>query len=63
MTIGHKLFCVTITLFINERVGITNGQIRFLTFKNTFVLEATVCPLLKAHDLITNPAFIVIKAA
>ena len=33
MTIGHKLFCVTITLFINERVGITNGQIRFLTFK------------------------------
>jgi len=28
-----------------------------------FVSEASVCRLLKTHDLITSPAFVVIKAA
>ncbi len=32
-------------------------------YQNYFVSEATVYRLLKAHDLITSPAFIVIKAA
>ena len=31
--------------------------------KEYFVSEASVYRLLKAHDLITSPAFIVIKAA
>ncbi len=36
---------------------------RFTDTQNYFVSEATVYRLLKAHDLITSPAFIVIKAA
>ena len=37
--------------------------IRFTDTKKYFVSEASVYRLLKAHDLITSPAFIVIKAA
>ena len=37
--------------------------VRFTDAQGYFVLEATVYRLLKAHDLMTNPAFIVIKAA
>jgi putative transposase len=37
--------------------------VRFTDTKGYFVSEASVYRLLKAHDLITNPAFIVIKAA
>ena len=37
--------------------------VRFTDTKNYFVSEASVYRLLKAHDLITSPAFIVIKAA
>ena len=37
--------------------------VRFTDEKRYFVSEATVYRLLKAHDLITSPAFIVIKAA
>jgi putative transposase len=37
--------------------------VRFTDTQGYFVLEATVYRLLKAHDLITNPAFIVIKVA
>ena len=37
--------------------------VRFTDTKRSFVSEATVYRLLKAHDLITSPAFIVIKAA
>ncbi len=37
--------------------------IRFTDKENYFVSEASVYRLLKAHDLITSPAFIVIKAA
>lgn len=37
--------------------------VRFTDTKEYFVSEASVCRLLKAHDLITSPAFIVIKAA
>jgi len=37
--------------------------VRFTDAQGYFVLEATVYRLLKAHDLITNLAFIVIKAA
>ena len=36
---------------------------RFTDEKRYFVSEATVYRLLKAHDLITSPAFVVIKAA
>jgi putative transposase len=37
--------------------------VRFTDTKRYFVSEASVYRLLKAHDLITSPAFIVIKAA
>jgi len=37
--------------------------VRFTDTRGSFVSEATVYRLLKAHDLITSPAFIVIKAA
>jgi putative transposase len=37
--------------------------LRFTDEKRSFVSEATVYRLLKAHDLITSPAFVVIKAA
>jgi putative transposase len=36
---------------------------RFVDTKGYFVSEASVYRLLKAHDLITSPAFIVVKAA
>ena len=36
---------------------------RFVDTKRYFVSEASVYRLLKAHDLITSPAFIVVKAA
>jgi len=37
--------------------------VRFTDTKHYFVSEASVYRLLKAHDLITSPAFVVIKAA
>jgi hypothetical protein len=37
--------------------------LRFTDEKRYFVSESTVYRLLKAHDLITSPAFVVIKAA
>ena len=37
--------------------------VRFTDEKRYFVSESTVYRLLKAHDLITSPAYIVIKAA
>jgi transposase InsO family protein len=37
--------------------------VRFTDTKQYFVSEASVYRLLKAHDLITSPAFVVIKAA
>ena len=37
--------------------------VRFTDERKSFVSEASVYRLLKAHDLITSPAFIVIKAA
>jgi len=37
--------------------------VRFIDTRGYFVSEATVYRLLKAHDLITSPAFIVMKAA
>ena len=39
------------------------SAVRFTDENRYFVSEATVYRLLKAHDLITSPAFIVIKAA
>jgi Integrase core domain len=36
---------------------------RFTDVKKYFVSEASVYRLLKAHDLITSPAYIVVKAA
>ena len=37
--------------------------VRFADKQRYFVSEATVCRLLKAHDLITSPSEVVIKAA
>ena len=37
--------------------------VRFTDTKHYFVSEASVYRLLKAHDLITSPAFVVLKAA
>jgi len=37
--------------------------VRFADKQRYFVLEATVCRLLKAHDLITSPSEVVIRAA
>ena len=37
--------------------------VSFTDQKGYFVSEASVCRLLKAHDLITSPAYVVIKAA
>jgi hypothetical protein len=37
--------------------------VRFTDTEGYFVSEASVCRLLKAHDLIASPAFIVMKAA
>jgi putative transposase len=37
--------------------------VRFTDERRYFVSEATVYRLLKAHDLITSPAFVVVKAA
>ena len=37
--------------------------VKFTDGKSYFVSEASVYRLLKAHDLITSPAFVVIKAA
>ncbi len=37
--------------------------VRFNDEKHYFVSEATVYQLLNAYDLITSPAFVVIKAA
>ena len=37
--------------------------VRFTDERKSFVSEASVYRLLKAHDLITSPAYIVIKAA
>jgi len=37
--------------------------VRFTDTQSYFVSEASVYRLLKAHDLITSPAFVVIKAA
>ncbi len=37
--------------------------VRFTDTQDYFVSEASIYRLLQAHDLITSPAFIVIKAA
>ena len=37
--------------------------LRFTDIKGYFVSESTIYRILKAHDLITSPAFVVIKAA
>ena len=37
--------------------------VRFTDTQSYFVSEASVYRLLKAHDLITSPAFVVVKAA
>ena len=37
--------------------------VRFTDEQKYFVSEASVYRLLKAHDLITSPAYIVVKAA
>ena len=38
-------------------------QLTFTDTRGYFVSESSVYRLLKAHDLITSPAFIVVKAA
>ena len=48
-----------------EQTGLSPRElaVRITDVKRNFVSEATVYRLLKAHDLITNPAYVVIKAA
>jgi len=46
-----------------REMGDTFKAVRFTDEKRYFVSEATVYRLLKAHDLITSPAYVVIKAA
>src|SRR3546814_15493074 len=46
------------TLFRSRELAV-----RFTDERRYFVSEATVYRLLKAHDLITSPAYVVIKAA
>ncbi len=48
---------------ITPRAVTAELAVRFTDERGYFVSEATVYRLLKAHDLITSPAFIVIKAA
>jgi RNA-directed DNA polymerase len=37
--------------------------VRFTDDNKYFISEASACRLLKAHDLIASPAYVVIKAA
>jgi putative transposase len=48
-----------------EQSGLSSRElaVRFTDEQRYFVSEATVYRLLKAHDLITSPAYVVIKAA
>ena len=51
-------------LIRNRLVGLLGHvETRFTDTENYFVSEASVYRLLKAHDLIASPAFIVVKAA
>jgi putative transposase len=53
-----------ITLALDEpELSPRELAVRFTDTKNYFVSESSVYRLLKAHDLITSPAFIAIKAA
>jgi putative transposase len=45
------------------RTGQSELAVRFTDERKYFVSEASVYRLLKAHDLITSPAYMVIKAA
>jgi putative transposase len=47
----------------SNRLSPRELAVRFTDEKRYFVSEATVYRLLKAHDLITSPAYVVIKAA
>ena len=50
-------------LWINPNSVLRELAVRFTDEEKYFVSEASVYRLLKAHDLITSPAYIVIKAA
>jgi transposase InsO family protein len=53
-----------VTLALNEpELSPRELAVRFTDSEGYFVSEASVYRLLKAHDLITSPAFVVIKAA
>ena len=47
----------------NRNYRLRSWGVRFTDTKRYFVSETSVCRILKAHDLITSPAFVVIKAA
>jgi putative transposase len=51
--------------FVQEEPELSPREfaVRFTDTQSCFVSEASVYRLLKAHDLITSPAFVVIKAA
>ncbi len=51
------------SLLGRERCQITSSLVQFTDTKGSFVSEASVYRLLKAHDLITSPAVVVVKAA
>jgi len=62
--LGFAIFFKVIELAQNEsELSPRELAVRFTDSKGYFVSEASVYRLLKAHDLITSPAFVVIKAA
>ena len=48
---------------LNSHPGSWPYALRFTHVQGYYVSESTVYQLLKSHDLVTSPAFVVIKAA
>ena len=62
--IPHDVRARIVTLALDEpELSPRELAVRFTDAERYFVSEASVYRLLKAHDLITSPAFIVMKAA
>ncbi len=62
--IPDKIRCELLDMALDEtELNPRELAVRFTDTKGYFVSESSVYRLLKAHDLISNPAFIVMKAA
>src|SRR5665213_4175168 len=62
--VPDKVRCEIVDLALDEpTLSPRELAVRFTDTKRYFVSESSVYRLLKAHDLITSPAFIVMKAA